>query len=32
MVRAWCQLIVLIDATTDLLVVEEEIEDRKNVF
>ncbi len=31
-VRAWCQLIVVIDAATGLLVVKEEIEDLKNTF
>ena len=30
--RAWCQLIVVIDATTGLLVVKEGIEDPKNTF
>ncbi len=31
-VRAWCQLIVVIDAATGLLVVKEGIEDLKNAF
>ena len=31
-VRVWCQLIVVIDATTGLLVVKEGIEDLKNAF
>ncbi len=31
-VRAWCQLIVVIDAATGLLAVKVEIEDPKNAF